>query len=76
MGNSVMFFGFCKKDDYDKFKTEIAELNKKHTECIQKYDTIKNRFRDMDRIYETFINDSRLKEFINKLDDQENRQVG
>ena len=23
-----MFFEFCKKDDYDKFKTEIAELKK------------------------------------------------
>ena len=30
----------------------------------------------MERIYETFINDSRLKEFINKLDDQEKYQVG
>ena len=32
-----MFFEFCKKDDYDKFKTEIAELKKKHSECIHKY---------------------------------------
>jgi len=67
-----MFFGFCKKDEYIKFKTEIAEHHKIHTECIEKYDNIKNRLRDMERIYETFINDSRLKEFINKLDDQEN----
>ena len=72
MGNYIMFFGVCKKDEYDKFKTEIAEHNKIHTECIEKYDTIKNRLRDMERIYETFINDSRLKEFKNKLDDQEN----
>ena len=67
-----MFFGVCKKGEYDKFKTEIAEHNKIHTECIEKYDNIKDRLRDMERIYETFINDSRLKEFINKLDDQEN----
>ena len=65
-----MFFGVCKKDEYDKFKTEIAEHNKIHTECIEKYDNIKNRLRDMERIYETFINDSRLQEFRNKLDDQ------
>ena len=65
-----MFFGVCKKDEYDKFKTEIAEHNKIHTECIEKYDDIKNRLRDMERIYETFINDSRLQEFRNKLDDQ------
>ena len=67
-----MFFGVCKRDEYDKFKTEIAEYNEIHTECIKKYDTIKNRLRDMEKNYETFINDSRLKEFINKLDDQEN----
>ena len=65
-----MFFGVCKKDEYDKFKTEIAEHNKIHTECIEKYDNIKNGLRDMERIYETFINDSRLQEFRNKLDDQ------
>ena len=31
-----MFSGVCKKDEYDKFKTEIAEHNKIHTECIEK----------------------------------------
>ena len=65
-----MFFGFCKKDEYIKFKNHIAEHNKIHTECIKKYDTINNRLRDMERIYEKFINDSRLQEFRNKLDDQ------
>ncbi len=50
-GKLYMFFGFCKKDEYIKFKTEIAEHNKIHTECIEKYNTINNRLRDMERIY-------------------------
>ena len=49
MGNYIMFFGVCKRDEYDKFKTEIAEHNEIHTECIKKYDTIKNRLRDMEK---------------------------
>ena len=70
-----MFFGFCKKDEYDKFKTEIAEHNKIHSECIEKYKTINNRIRDMERIYETFINDSRLQEFRNKLDKSDDQSL-
>ena len=69
-----MFLGLCKKDEYDKFKTEIAEHNKIHTECIEKYDNIKSRLRDMERIYETYINDSRLQEFRNKLEDEKTNE--
>ena len=64
-----MFFGICNRDDYDKLKTEAEEYKKNHSKCLEEYKTIKNRIRDMERIYETFINDSRLQEFRKKLDD-------
>ena len=67
MGNSVMFFGYCKKDELINFKAELAEHNKIHMECIEKFNTINNRLRDMEKIYEIYINDSRLQEFRNKL---------
>ena len=34
----------------------------------RKFNTIINRLRDLERVYETFVNDNKIQEFKNKLE--------
>ena len=67
MGNSLIF-GYIRTEEIQKIKEQQAEYIKKNNECMEKFNTIINRLRDLERVYETFINDNKIQEFKNKLE--------